>query len=82
MVTVKFNSLLRKEAGVPEYQSSAGSVKDMLKEVKSKYGPGVNRYLGSCIITVNGRNVHELKGHRTRLSDGDEVSLFPPVAGG
>ena len=82
MVTVKFNSLLRKAAGVPEYQSSAASVKEVLKEVKSKYGPSVDRYLAASVITVNGRNIHELKGSRTRLSDGDEVSLFPPVAGG
>ncbi len=82
MVTVKFNSLLRKAAGVPGYESSAATVKDLLKEVKGKYGPGVNRYLGSSIITVNGRSIAELKGSRTKLSDGDEVSLFPPAAGG
>ena len=82
MVTVKFNSLIRKAAGVPEYESSAGSVKDLLKEVKGRYGPGVDRYLGTCVITVNGRNIHELKGSRTKLSHGDEVSLFPPIAGG
>ncbi len=82
MVTVKFNSLMRKAAGVPEYRSSAASVKELLKEIRGRYGPEVDRYLGRCVVTVNGRNVHELKGGRTKLSDGDEVSLFPPVAGG
>lgn len=82
MITVKFNSLLRKAAGVPEYESTAGSVKEVLKEVRSRYGQGVDRYLGTCVITVNGHNVANLKGHRTKLQDGDEVSLFPPIAGG
>ena len=82
MVKVKFNSLLRKSAGVPEYESAAGSVKEVLKEVKSRYGPAIDRYLSGCIVTINGRNAGELKGMRTKLKDGDEVSLFPPVAGG
>ncbi len=82
MVTVRFNSLLRKAAGVPEYESQAGSVKEVLKEVRSRYGKSIDRYLGNCLITVNGHNVSELKGNRTKLQDGDEVSLFPLVAGG
>jgi MoaD family protein len=82
MVTVKFNSLLRKAAGVPEYESQAASVKEVLKEIRSRYGKSMDRYMSRCVITVNGRNINELKGNRTKLSDGDEVSLFPLVAGG
>jgi len=33
-------------------------------------------------ILVNGRHIHSLSGTRTELVDGDEVAIFPPVAGG
>jgi molybdopterin synthase sulfur carrier subunit len=33
-------------------------------------------------ILVNGRHIQSLSGTRTELCDGDEVAIFPPVAGG
>ncbi len=82
VVTVKFFTMLRKAAGVQGYESSARTVAELLKEVERRHGDGVKRYLDNCIVLVNGKNIAQLKGKRTRLKDGDEVSLFPPVAGG
>ncbi|MDY6796744.1 MAG: MoaD family protein [Actinomycetota bacterium] len=82
MVTVKFFATLRKATGEKGYQSSARNVSGVLKEVESLYGDGIKRYLKSCTVLVNGRNVAYLRGRRTKLTPGDEVSLFPPVAGG
>ncbi|NPV60583.1 MAG: MoaD/ThiS family protein [Actinobacteria bacterium] len=82
MVTVKLFATLRKAAGEPGFQSEAGNVAEVLKEAEKRYGDGVKRYLKSCIVLVNGNNIGYLKGKRTKLKDGDEVSLFPPVAGG
>lgn len=33
-------------------------------------------------VLVNGRDISELDGRRTVLSDGDEVLVFMPLAGG
>lgn len=33
-------------------------------------------------ILLNGRNILALQGFETKLTDGDEVLLFPPLAGG
>lgn len=33
-------------------------------------------------VLVNGRNTNQLDGLDTPLSDGDSISLFPPVEGG
>jgi len=82
VVTVKFFTMLRKAAGEASYESSAPTVAAVLKEVEKKYGDSVSRYLKNCIVLVNGQNISYLKGKRTKLNAGDEVSLFPPVAGG
>lgn len=82
MVTVKFFTMLRKATGEASYESSAPTVAAVLKEVDKKYGDSVSRYLKNCIVLVNGQNISYLKGKRTKLNAGDEVSLFPPVAGG
>jgi len=40
---------------------------------------GIKKYVN---ILVNGRHVQSLSGIKTELCDGDEVAIFPPVAGG
>lgn len=82
LVTVKLFTTLRKATGEKSYQSSARSVAEVLKEVEDTYGDKVSRYLKNCNVLVNGRNVGYLRGKRTKLRPGDEVSLFPPLAGG
>ena len=34
------------------------------------------------IVLVNGRRIDLLDGTETALAEGDEISIFPPVAGG
>ncbi|MFX1532738.1 MAG: ubiquitin-like small modifier protein 1 [Promethearchaeota archaeon] len=33
-------------------------------------------------ILINGRNIDFLEGIKTKLNSGDEIAVFPPVAGG
>lgn len=82
MPLVKLYATLRKAAGEKEYQSRATSVAGVLKELRERYGDGVDRYLRNCIVLVNGQNIGYLKGKRTKLRPEDEVSIFPPLAGG
>jgi sulfur-carrier protein len=40
-----------------------------------------NRPVG-LVILINGRNIGKLDGLNTVLKEGDQVTLFPPAAGG
>jgi molybdopterin synthase sulfur carrier subunit len=82
LITLKFFATLIKAAGEKSYESSAASIASLLKEVEDRYGDGVQRYMKNCTVLVNGKNIGYLKGKRTKLNPGDEVSIFPPLAGG
>jgi len=45
----------------------------------------VKKYIredSGLVILVNGHHIEFLGGLRARLKDGDEISIFPPAAGG
>lgn len=65
-------------------------VRTLLKTLTEKFGEAFrNQILASeeklapyVKILVNGRDIEYLSGIRTKLKDGDEVAIIPPVAGG
>lgn len=81
-VTVKLNSMLRKEAGTKEFESSARTVGAVMDELLQRFGTQVNRHLDGCMVLVNGRNAELMRGKKTKLRSGDEVSIIPRIAGG
>ena len=76
MITVRLFGLLRLESGIKERQMDAATVKEVL-EVLAEAGIS-KKDLAGCVIFVNG----ESAGKRKKLTDGDQVVLMPPVAGG
>jgi molybdopterin converting factor subunit 1 len=50
---------------------------DLLSAVDARI-PDIQKYLPSVAVAVN----QEYAKRGSRLSDGDEVALFPPVSGG
>ena len=68
------------------------TIATLLGELASQFGAGFEEMffdpeLGAVskqvAILVNGRHTSHLPdGLNTRLSDGDDVALFPPIAGG
>ncbi|MDD5748356.1 MAG: MoaD family protein [Actinomycetota bacterium] len=81
MAKVKLFASLRREAGVGEVEIDVDNVKDLMKKLSSLY-PDAEKYLKISSVVVNGRNVINMKGGRTRLSPSDVVSIFPPMGGG
>jgi molybdopterin synthase sulfur carrier subunit len=63
---------------------------DLIQHLCGKYGKSFEKWV-SCdhggygafsVFLVNGRDYRSLDGYETKLKDGDEISIFPPVAGG
>ena len=88
---VSYFGMLRDIAGKKEedWKQPAASLGDLLHEVVAQYGPQFERWvlddgelLDLAIVLVNGRDVRGLQRLRTPLAPTDNVTLFPPVAGG
>jgi MoaD family protein len=78
--------------GVLEMDVERATIREILFELSKRYGskfrneifdPHTNDIMPENQILVNGRHYRYLvKGLDTDLSNEDELSLFPPVAGG
>lgn len=75
MITVKLFGLVRLETGIKELQVQARDLKELKKEL-IRWIP--EEKLKGCVVLVQGKPARG----RTKLQDGDEVMLMPPVAGG
>jgi len=82
MVEVKLFASLRTAAGEKGFLTDAASVGELLREAAERYGEDFAKRLQIATVLVNGKNIAHLRWKRTRLKDGDVVSLFPPLAGG
>ena len=63
------------ETGIKELQVTAATVKELKKEL-SRQIP--EEKIKGCVLLVNGKQTNRF----TKLNDGDQVMLMPPVAGG
>jgi len=92
-VRVKFFTTLREITEKKEEQiefSKAATVESLLKYLSRKYGDEFIDYVydelgsvrGYLHLLVNGQSTTALRGLRTRLKEGDQVAILPPVGGG
>jgi sulfur-carrier protein len=83
MIEVKYFARFREELGSDREQIEAAqvdTVATLLAQLRARGGVWL-RLFGEeqrVMIAVN----QEVADHATRLKDGDEVALFPPVTGG
>jgi len=92
-VKVKFFTTLREIVGKKEEQiefSRSVTVEALMKQLLKKYGKEFEDYVydelgnvrGHLQFLVNGNSVTALQGFKTKLRDGDQIAILPPVGGG
>ena len=82
---------LRKKYGAKSLTVKCdGSVRNLIENASKILGSrflddlfdkGHNKIRGDIIFMINGRNIKDLKG-KIEIKDGDEIAIFPPLAGG
>ena len=78
MITVKLFGLLRLDTGLRELTVEAANIRQLKREILRATDRITKENLGGCVILVNGAPCKPW----TKLKDGDQVTLLPPVAGG
>jgi molybdopterin converting factor small subunit len=73
---------LAKLLGERTVRSSAGTVGELLEEVGRRLPPDEWDKARRCIVLVNGRAVHLVKGMDTPVGPDDEVWMVHPACGG
>jgi len=92
-VKVKFFTTLREIVGKKEEQvelSRSVTVEALLRHVSKMYGKEFQDYVydelgnvrGHLHFLVNGKSITALQGLKTKLREGDQVAILPPVGGG
>ncbi|WP_265110189.1 ubiquitin-like small modifier protein 1 [Halosolutus halophilus] len=92
-IELRFFATFRDAVGTKEHSRTVEddtTVGDVLETLEDEYDGLDGRLLsddGDAVrpqlsVLKNGRNVAHMAGPATELSDGDVVSVFPPVAGG
>ena len=78
MITVKLFGLLRLDTGLRELQVEAVNIRQLKEAILLATDRITKEKLRGCVILVNGAPCKSW----TKLKDGDQVTLLPPVAGG
>ncbi len=88
-VTVRMYATVREAAGVAECELEAQSLSQVFDLLSGRFGSRLARLLSRSltdperlVVLVNGRSVRRGASGDPALSDGDEVSIFPPVSRG
>ncbi|SKA99517.1 MoaD family protein [Caloramator quimbayensis] len=81
MIKVRYFGILRLDIKKSFDEIEAQDVEVLINIISSKYNLDIDE-LKNSIVFVNGKNINELKGFKTKLYDCDEVQIFSPVAGG
>lgn len=68
----------REAAGTSQVSIAGATVAEILDRAKHEFGPSFESILPTCRVWVNG----EEAAPSTRVEDGDEVAVLPPVSGG
>lgn len=92
-ITVRYLSIIREITGTREERVKAregSTVEDLIEILNEKYGEVFRRISLSgrerrglqIVYFLNGQNIKALDDFKTKIPNGSELVIIPPVAGG
>jgi molybdopterin synthase sulfur carrier subunit len=88
-VTVRMFATFREASGSSEVVLEARDLDSLLSVLRGRFGREFSDLLDTArsdpeliVVLLNGRSVGPIGRDRTKLRNGDEVAIFPPVSGG
>ena len=86
-VLIKLSAALAYPSGQTDMECQGATVGEVIEDCCAARAALAGRVLGDdgrqlVGIFLNGRSVRQLGGLQTPVSDGDEIRLTPPIAGG
>ena len=92
-INIRYFYPLRDMTGIAEEKirlNSGTTMELLLESLSRKYGEDFEKYIYSgvkrkglkIIFLLNGTNILQLQGLKTKLVNGSTVTMMPPVAGG
>ena len=82
MINVRFFGIIRLNSSMSSINIEAKNVYDLIKSIAKQIDSIDHKLLCNSIIFVNGTDIAQLKGFKTKLNPGDDVQFFSPVSGG
>ncbi len=92
-ITVQYFTIVRNVTGKKEEAVEVhveATVAGILKDLINKYGTAFQRIVQSgsnfpglkILFLVNGQNIETIEGLNTKLNNGDNLAIIPPLSGG
>jgi len=90
-ITLKLLTIFSKDVGLSQIDySDVNTLGDVIDQFMSEHGKKIRKSFvdrqgnleSHVVILVNGRNYLFLDEMNTKLNDGDEIVISPPLAGG
>ena len=81
-IDVRYRGPLRELTGIEGEAINAGTVRDVIRHIKSIHGVPAGKLAKTMLIAIDGESMLLRKGFATPLKDGETVQFLPLCGGG
>ena len=82
MKTIRYYAPLRAAVQKEQEETSAATIRDVLDDIRTRYGKEAEKLAKSSLIVVNDVSINLIDGKKTVLHDGDVIGFLPLCGGG
>ena len=82
MKTIRYYAPLRAAVQKEQEETDAVTIRDVLDEIRTRYGKEAEKLAKSALIVVNDVSINLFDGKKTVLKDGDVIGFLPLCGGG